>query len=417
MVKSLFSKNISVDAAFLKNPKSRFKANITYHIMQVLADSAITYGQTNVNALVGQAEYDANILKGLIYSSTYYQAGSGLQPKEQYTYVQVAQGTGVYAWTDYNHDGIKQLNEFYVAPFPDQADYIRVYTPTTSYLKNYTSSFTETFNLRPNAVWSSKKGLKKIVSLFSEQLALHTDRKTTSTNIWNAYNPFINKTGDTDVVGLNSSLRNTVYFNQLNPHFGMDYTYSDTRNKTVLQEDGAISRVATYQDLHARLGVTNKWIVEGEGKLGYDISNSGFFTSNNFDINYYQIQPKLNFQPNSNFRTSLFFIYSDKVNAMSDGGGSSIQNNIGTELKYNVLTKGSLTANFNYVKIGFDGESSSPLGLEMLQGLRVGNNYTWGVSYLVNLSGNIQMNLSYTGRAAEGSPVVNTGNASVRAFF
>ncbi|HTB31209.1 MAG TPA: hypothetical protein VK808_04235, partial [Bacteroidia bacterium] len=417
MVKSLFTKNISLDAAFNKNPKSRFKANVTYHIMQVLADSSITSGQTPVNALVGQAEYDATILKGFLYTSTFYQAGSGLQPKEQYTYVQVTQGTGVYAWTDFNHDGIKELNEFYVAPFPDEADYIRVYIPTTNYEKTNTSSFTETFNLRPSAIWSSKKGLRKLISLFSEQLALHTDKKTTSTDIWNAYNPFLNQTGDTNVIGLNTSLRNTVYFNQLNPHFGMDYTYSDTRNKTVLEEDGAQSRTATYQDLHARFGLTSKWIVEGEGKTGYDISYSQFFSTNNFYIKYYQVQPKLNFQPSTSFRITLLFIYSDKTNAVTEGGGTSIQENSGLELKYNVLTKGSLTANFNYVKIAFDGDVNSPLGLEMLQGLNVGNNYTWGISYQCNLSGNIQLNLSYTGRDEPGSPIVNTGNASVRAFF
>ena len=172
---------------------------------------------------------------------------------------------------------LKQLNEFYPAPFPDEADYIRVYTPTTNYEKVYTSGFTETFNLRPAAVWNSKKGIRKFLALFSEQLALHSDRKTTSTNPLNAYNPFIQNTGDTNVIGLNSSLRNTVYFNQLNPHFGMDYTYSDTSNKTVLEEDGGQARVATYQDLHARVALTNKWIVEGEGKIGADISNSEFF--------------------------------------------------------------------------------------------------------------------------------------------
>jgi len=417
MVKSLFSKNLSLDAAFLRNPKSRFKANVTYHIMQVLADSAIAEGQTPVNALVGQAEYDASLLKGVINSTTFYQAGSGLQPKESYTYVQVAAGTGVYAWTDFNHDGIQELNEFYPAPFPDEADYIRVYTPTTNYQKVYTSGFTETFNLRPSAAWNSKKGFRKFLSLFSEQLALHSDRKTTSTNPLNSYNPFIQNTSDTNVIGLNSSLRNTVYFNQLNPHFGMDYTYSNTGNKTVLEEDGGQARVGTYQDLHARVALTHKWIVEGEGKIGADISNSEFFPTENFDINYYQIIPKLNYQPNTSFRLTLTFTYSDKVNALSDGGGTSIQDNSGLELKYNILTKGSLTANFNYVKIAFDGDASSPLGLEMLQGLNIGNNYTWGISYQCNLSGNIQLNLSYTGRAEPGSPIVNTGNASVRAFF
>lgn len=417
MVKSLFSRNLSLDAAFNKNPNSRFKANVTYHIMQVLADSAITEGQTPVSDLLGQAEYDARLLKGVINSSTFYQAGAGLQPKESYTYVQVAQGTGVYAWTDFNHDGIQQLNEFYPAPFPDEADYIRVYTPTTNYEKVYSSGFTETFNLRPAAAWASKKGVKKFLALFSEQLALHADRKTTSTNPLNAYDPFIQNIGDTTVIGLNSSLRNTVYFNQLDPHFGMDYTYSATSNKTVLEEDGGQARTSTYQDLHARVSISKRWILEGEGKVGADISNSQYFSNDNFDINYYQIIPKLNYQPGTNFRITFLFTYSDKVNALSDGGGTSIQDNSGIELKYNVLSKGSLTANFNYVKIAFNGDASSPLGLEMLQGLNVGNNFTWGISYQCNLSANIQLNLSYTGRSEPGSPIINTGNASVRAFF
>ena len=33
--------------------------------MQVLADSAVTEGQTPVNALVGQGEYDASLFKGV----------------------------------------------------------------------------------------------------------------------------------------------------------------------------------------------------------------------------------------------------------------------------------------------------------------------------------------------------------------
>jgi opacity protein-like surface antigen len=184
-----------------------------------------------------------------------------------------------------------------------------------------------------------------------------------------------------------------------------------------LEEDGSQSRVSSYQDLHARAAVTRKWILEGEGKVGSDISNSEYFPTENFDINYYQVIPKLNFQPNTSFRVTLSFTYSDKVNALADGGGSSIQDNSGIELKYNVLTKGSLTADFNYVKIAFNGDASSPLGLEILQGLNVGNNYTWSISYQCNLSGNIQLNLSYTGRDEPGSPIVNTGNASVRAFF
>jgi len=315
----------------LKNPKNRFKANLTYHVLTIL-DTTIAAGQQPVNALVGQAQYDLNILKGAIFSSTYYNAGSGLQPKEDYTYVAVAPGTGVYAYTDFGHNGIKELNDFYVAPFQDEADYIRVYTPTNLFIKTYNSGFTETLSLRPSALLSSANkdalhGVSKFIARFSEQLAVHVDRKTTSTNLLNAYNPFIQNTTDTNVVGINSSLRNTVFFNQLSPVFGADYTFSDNENKTILEQSGAQARVATYNDLHARLNITRKWMVEMEGKDGLDISSSALFANSDYYVNYYQTEPKLSYQPKPSVRITLLYIYNVKANAPSEGGGTATQNN------------------------------------------------------------------------------------------
>jgi len=416
MVRSLYSRNISFDFNILKNPKSRFKANVTYHILNVL-DSSLVEGQQPVNSLTGQAQYDFNTLHGVIYSTTFYQAGSGLQPKETFSYVQVAQGQGTYAWTDFNGDGIKELNEFYIAPFPDEADYIRVYTPTDQFIKTYTSGVTETFNLKPAAVWSGKKDIRGFFALFSEQLAFHTDKRTTTNNVYNAYNPFLQNAGDTNIVGLNTSLRNTLFFNQLSPKFGADYSYNDAINKTVLQETGAQSRENKYNELHGRFNLTTKWMIEDDEKFGDDISSSNYFTNNNFNILYYISQPKLSYQPSTSFRVSVLYTFTDKINSPELGEGQSFQENYGTELKYNVLKKGSLLANFNYVKITFNESPNTPLGLEMLQGLNVGNNFTWGVTYQCNISQNIQLNLLYNGRSSQGSNIVNTGSVQVRAFF
>jgi len=416
MVKSLFSKNISLNLNIIKNPKSRFKANVTYHILSVF-DSALAQGQQPVNALVGQAQYDLNAAHGLITSSTYYEAGSGLQQKESYTYVQVAQGQGIYAWTDFNGDGIKEINEFYIAPFPDEADYIKVYTPTDQFIKTYTSGITETFSVRPAALWMNKKDIRSFFALFSEQLAFHTDKKSTSNNVEQVYDPLVQSANDTNLIGLNTSLRNTIFFNQLSPKYGGDYSYNDIITKTILQETGTQARENKYNELHGRFNLTTKWMLEDDEKFGDDVSNSNYFAANDFNILYYISQPKLNYQPSTSFRISVFYTFTDKLNSYTEGGGQSLQQNYGTELKYNVLNKGSLLANFNYVNIKFNESANSPLGLEMLQGLNIGNNYTWGITYQCNISKNIQLNLSYNGRDSQGSNIVNTGNAQVRAFF
>ena len=39
----------------------------------------------------------------------------------------------MYKWIDYNEDGVQQINEFVIAQYADEAEYIKVYTPNTIY--------------------------------------------------------------------------------------------------------------------------------------------------------------------------------------------------------------------------------------------------------------------------------------------
>jgi hypothetical protein len=70
----------------------------------------------------------------LLQSSSAYETNSGSIAQQEFTYLEVAVGQGVYTWNDYNNR-IQELQEFEVAPFIDQAKYIRVFLPNRVFCK------------------------------------------------------------------------------------------------------------------------------------------------------------------------------------------------------------------------------------------------------------------------------------------
>jgi hypothetical protein len=412
--KTAFAESYGGFFELLQDPDHQLKINASYRRLQIL-DSLLT-AQKPDNTLVARIEYGLRLLKGVIYSNTFYEIGSGLEVKKEFSYIEVAPGQGVYTWIDYNANAVKELNEFEIAAFADQATYIKVYTPTNDYIKTYSNQFSQSLTLKPAAAWATKKGLRKFVSLFSNQASYRVDRKSTEEDLSKAYNPFLAETADSTLVTLNSAFRNTLFVNQLSPVFGLDLSFQDARNKSLLV-NGFDSRINTYKEGHVRWNIIRQLNFDMTYKDGIKSSRSEFFSTRDYSIIYYELMPKLNYQPNTSFRLSVSFRYTDKKNGEDYGGQRATLQDYGAEIKYNVLQKGSFNLKANFIQISFNGSQNTSLAFEMLDALKVGQNITWGASYQRNLSGNLQLSLTYDGRQSENSKAIHTGGAQVRAYF
>lgn len=396
-----------------KNPNNRFKINVAYRTLRV--DSTITLQKPD-NTLVGRVEYNLRLLKGLIYSNTFYEIGSGLELKKEYSFIEVPPGQGIYTWIDYNGNGIKELNEFEVSAFPDQARYIKVYTPTNQYIKTFSNQFSQSLMIKPAAIWGSKKGFRGFISKLANQTSYRVDRKSNDNDLSKAYNPFLSATNDSTLLALNSLFRNTLFINQMGNVFGMDITYQDVRNKNQLI-NGFESRSNIYKEAKLRLNMGQQFSLNVSYRDGLKSSISQFFSMRNYKIIYYETEPRLNYQPNTSFRISLSFKYTDRKNRAETGNQHAVLQDYGVEIKYNVLQKGSLNAKANFIQIQYNDVLNTALAFEMLDALRTGKNITWGLSYQRNLSNNLQLNLTYDGRQSQGAKAIHTGGVQVRAYF
>lgn len=157
---STIADNTSASAEFTKNPASRLSTSVAYRNLRIV-DSLLT-SQKKENSILAKIDYNLSLYKGAIVSSTYYEAGIGQEPKLEFSYVKVSDGTGVYTFIDYNDDGIPQLDEFEIAAFKDQANYIRVYTPTNTFVSTHTNQLNQVFNINPSVILNKKKKIFKI---------------------------------------------------------------------------------------------------------------------------------------------------------------------------------------------------------------------------------------------------------------
>jgi hypothetical protein len=390
------------------------KANVSYRKLTIKNSELINVQPDNT--ILSRLEYILNVWKGAINWSNFYEIGSGLEQKKEFLYVEVTSGQGVYTWVDYNGDGIKDLNEFEVAQFQDQANYIRVFTPSTDYVRVYTNEFQTSLNLRPERMLARKKGFLKFVSRLSNQTTFRINRKTTSeSQTGDIFNPFIFEIADTSLMNLNSSFRNSFYFNRTNPVFGFDYTYQYLSSKALIA-NGFDARDQFFHQLNIRYNITRKFTLKTNGEIGNKRSGATYTSSRNFDIDYFNTELNFSYQPSTSLRFTLFGIYKNKLSQSLEKERAQILD-IGSEFRFNQPKKGSLNATFNLILIDFNAESNSQIAYEMLEGFKEGVNMTWGISYQRNIAKFLQLSVSYNGRSSKGSKVIHTGGMEVRAFF
>jgi hypothetical protein len=73
----------------------------------------------------------------------------------------VTDGQGIYKWTDYNGDGVQQLDEFEIAEYSDLAQYIRIYTNSVRYIPSNKNKIQLALFVNPSIVFNSENKFLK----------------------------------------------------------------------------------------------------------------------------------------------------------------------------------------------------------------------------------------------------------------
>ncbi|HEY2721675.1 MAG TPA: hypothetical protein VGI82_08120, partial [Chitinophagaceae bacterium] len=303
------SYNINLQTELVSNQHNQFRLNATYRRLKVLNPTLTT--QQDDNTILGRAEYLANEWKGLVTGNVLYEVGAGQEQKRSFAYLEVPAGTGQYAWIDYNNDGIQQLNEFELAAFPDQAKFIRVFTPTNEYVKADYNTLNYSVSINPHAVMNGNKlkGFAKIISKTNWQSSLQVSKKSIAQNNFE-FNPFKYALNDTALITLSTVLLNTFSFNRYGGTWGFDVSNLQNGGKSLL-EYGYESRKLNDWIFKIRFNLSHSvtFDVNTKKELNFLGTANPQFDNRNYNVHDYLAEPRITFIRGTSFRFVTSYSY------------------------------------------------------------------------------------------------------------
>ena len=370
-----------------------------------------------VESVTGRIDWTGDIIKRVFRNELNYSVANARVPKREYVFVNVPTGEGTHTWRDDNLDGIKDLDEFYEAIHFDERNYIKLYVNTTEFVDAFENIFNYRATLNAPRSWRTKPGILHLLSKISNTTSWASHYRTSEDNLNARLIPFIADIDETQVLSLREALRTTFFINKTNPKFGVNVGYANFRKK-FLYTNGFESRADEEVNLSIRWNMTRHYNFKLNSVSANKANRSDYLEGRNYDISDYKLGPSFSWQPKPTFRLTGSYIVGVKNSSNSiEKPSQSSLNEVLAEMKMGLVSKYMVNMNIKYSKVAYNGDELTPVGYEMLQGLRPGDNISWSLGWQQRLINGLQVNLYYEGRKPNGIEIIHSGRASVSALF
>lgn len=404
--------NLQLNYSGLKNHRILFTGS--YRTLHYQNTAALTL--PTEQTLIGRLQYDGSFCNRALSISSLYDFGTGQEQKKTFTYLKVPSGQGVYDWVDYNQDSVQQLNEFVVALYPDQKNYIRIFTPSDAYVKVNTVQLNQSILFEPAHFFKTKNKntLQKGIALFSNQFAYQVNNKILSTEGLGTYNPFNIQYQDTSILMHSLNINNSAYLNRSSAQWGLDYNILENKNKQLLSY-GPTLNGNRQQILKYRMALNKRFNTNLTALKGARYNRSGTNDGNNYDIKIWALEPALIWQYQSKFRFSLAAKQEERSNSL--GSEFAQLQSLIFDSRISHSSIGVFQLKFTFSKIRYNASEAAPIAYAMLDALKKGDNFLWFVNWQRQLGKGIEIFLEYEGRKAGADGLIHTGRMSLRAIL
>ena len=366
----------------------------------------------NEKVLNSRILYNQSFFNNFISMGSQYETSSGNVAQQDFIYVEVEPGQGFYTWIDYNNNGIQEFDEFEIAEFQDQANFLRLPLPNLQFIATQSARLNQSITLNASQ-WSAKKGLKKTLSHFYNLFFLSTRNEQKRINNSFNLNPFGNNKDDQ--ISINFTVKNSLYYNRGLQKYSTTYTFAKGESKQQYSI-GSQDTESRYHQVDFQHKIGKFWLIEWLGKLSKNNLETENFDNRKYKIDAMAIEPKLSYEFDNDNRFSIFYHKKNKENTFENFEKLK-QQKLGVSYFYSGKSKTRFNIDFITFFNDFEGNPNSPVGYQMLEGLQEGTNYTWTFLWSKKINSFLNLNLNYKGRKSLNSNTIHTGIINLKAVF
>jgi len=396
---------IMAESQIIKTEKTSLNALI--HYRKFYYQNQDVASNLNQDFVVGNILYNQQLFRNGMRLQAFYELGNGQEAQREFQYIKVTDGQGVYKWTDYNGDGIQQLDEFEIAEYADLAQYIRVYTNTVNYIPSNKNKMQLALFVNPSVVFNSEN---QFLKRWNFNISLNSQNSFYKREKVLVLNPFEK---NADQILKNQNFLASAQFNPTEKS-GWNGNYRFVANDNLVNAN--FSNEERSQDSHfLNIGYwfNKDFRVDWENSAHHIENASQLFNSRDYILNNFETKPKATYKFTEAVQAELSSALRQKKRM--DGEEFLKTFDLTGSLQWE-RRKTSVRGSLSFISNDFSGNNFSIVGNQMLDGLKPGKNQVWSLFLQQSINSFIQLKMNYEGRNS-GERTIHIGSVQVKASF
>jgi len=350
-----------------------------------------------------KANWNQYFAKRFLQTQMEIESFNGNTLRDEVVFVETPPGQGTHQWVDYNQNGIKEINEFEVALYSDQANYIRVVLPSKNYIPTLTNRYALRLIINPS-VWQQESFWKHLYGILQFDTRHQVVRQNDNLLVWNP----------DEALERNQLWQQDWFVNRTKKRYHLHFTYRYL-NQSQLLLVGQQARQLEHYQLQTKHLFQAQWLWKQEFYQLQQKKISQNYLQKNYTMLSKGLSESIAYKKSKQSEFTAYYHYDYKQNLT--GNEVLRMQKIGLQYMHQNGRENLFHFDMKLVLNRMQGNTQSPVAFQMLESLQPGKNLVFGALLRRQINSYLVMDLHYNFRLSEQHSAIHNGGVRLKMLF